>query len=170
MNDVQKSKGANQKSLPLFFSVSFKVIFVIISISSILLYFTFTFEEVPPILNRGIQPATFPKALLVLIISLTLLIYYLSIKKPWKIEKKLPKPFFLTLMSFLIFIIISKTLDFFLAISLLSIFVSYCWGEKRIFYLLLVSIIFPIIVFIFFETILGLRFPPGIITNIYYQV
>ena len=32
------------------------------------------------------------------------------------------------------------------------------------------SIIFPIIVFIFFETILGLRFPPGIITNIYYQV
>jgi hypothetical protein len=33
---------------------------------------------------------------------------------------------------------------------------------------LLVSIIFPLIVFIFFETILGLRFPPGIITNIYY--
>ena len=67
-------------------------------------------------------------------------------------------------------ILISKTLDFFLAISVLSIFVSYCWGERRIFYLLLVSIIFPIIVFVFFETILGLRFPPGIITNIYYQV
>mgnify|MGYP003326786411 CR=1 FL=1 len=44
------------------------------------------------------------------------------------------------------------------------------WGERRLFYLILVSIIFPIIVFIFFETILGLRFPPGIITNIYYQV
>ena len=41
--------------------------------------------------------------------------------------------------------------------------------EKRKLYLLLVSIIFPIIVFIFFETILGLRFPPGIITNIYYN-
>jgi hypothetical protein len=34
---------------------------------------------------------------------------------------------------------------------------------------LLVSIIFPVIVFIFFETILGLRFPSGIITNIYYN-
>ena len=67
-------------------------------------------------------------------------------------------------------VLISKTLDFFLAISLLSIFVSYCWGERRLFYLILVSISFPIIVFIFFETILGLRFPPGIITNIYYQV
>ena len=169
MRNVQKSKRAN-KSFPFFFKDEFKVTFVIIFISIILLISTFSFDIVPPILNRGIQPATFPKALLVLIISLTLLIYYLSIKKPWKIEKKLPKPFFLKLMSFLIFIIISKTLDFFLAISLLSVFVSYYWGEKRILYLLMVSIIFPIIVFIFFETILGLRFPPGIITNIYYQV
>jgi len=169
MRNVQKSKRAN-KSLPFFFKDEFKVSFVIIIISIILLISTFSFDIVPPILNRGIQPATFPKALLVLIISLTLLIYYLSIKKPWKIEKKLPKPFFLTLLSFLIFIIVSKTLDFFLAISLLSVFVSYYWGERRIFYLLMVSIIFPMIVFIFFETILGLRFPPGIITNIYYQV
>jgi hypothetical protein len=169
MRNVQKSKRAN-KSLPFFFKDEFKVTFVIIFISIILLISTFSFDIVPPILNRGIQPATFPKALLVLIISLTLLTYYLSIKKPWKLEKKLPKPFFLTLFSFLIFVIVSKTLDFFLAISLLSVFVSYYWGEKRILYLLMVSIIFPIIVFIFFETILGLRFPPGIITNIYYQV
>ena len=169
MKNVQKSKRAN-KSLPFFFKDEFKVSFVIIFISTVLLISTFSFDIVPPILNRGIQPATFPKALLVLIISLTFLIYYLSIKKPWKIEKKLPKTFFLTLLSFLIFIIVSKTLDFFLAISLLSVFVSYSWGERRILYLLMVSIIFPIIVFIFFETILGLRFPPGIITNIYYQV
>ena len=123
-----------------------------------------------PILNRGIQPATFPKALLILIIGLTFIVYFLSTKKPWKNEKKLPKPFYLTLVGFILFILISKTLDFFLAISVLSVFVSYYWGERRFFYLLLVSIIFPIIVFIFFETILGLRFPPGIITNIYYQV
>ena len=169
MNNVRKQKRAN-KVLPFFFKDEFKVSFIIIFISTILLVSTFSFDIVPPILNRGIQPASFPKALLVLIISLTLIIYYLSIKKPWKVEKKLPKPFYLTLISFLLFIFISKILDFFLAISVLSIFVSYYWGERRIFYLFLVSIIFPIIVFVFFETILGLRFPPGIITNIYYQV
>ncbi len=169
MNNVQNKKRAN-KSLPFFFKDEFKVSFIIIFISTILLITTFTFDIVPPILNRGIQPATFPKGLLILIIGLTLIIYYLSIKKPWKVEKKLPKTFFLTLLSFLIFVIVSKTLDFFLAISLLSVFVSYYWGERRILYLILVSVIFPIIVFIFFETILGLRFPPGIITNIYYQV
>ena len=169
MNNVQKQKRAN-KSLPFFFKDEFKVCFIIIFISTILLISTFSFDIVSPILNRGIQPATFPKGLLVLIIVLTSIVYYLSIKKPWEIKKKLPQPFFQTLLSFIFFIFISKTLDFFLAISLLSVFVSYCWGERRVFYLILVSIIFPIIVFIFFETILGLRFPPGIITNIYYQV
>ena len=168
MNNVQKQKRAN-KSLPFFFKDEFKVSFIIIFISIVLFITTLSFDIVPPILNRGIQPATFPKALLVLIIALTLIIYYLSIKKPWKVEKKLPKTFFLTLLNFVLFIVVSKTLDFFLAISMLSFFVSYHWGERRIFYLLLVCIIFPIIVFVFFETILGLRFPPGIITNIYYQ-
>ena len=169
MNDVQNKKRVNKSSLPFFFKDEFKVSFIIIFVSLILLITTFSFDIVPPILNRGIQPATFPKALLVLIISLTLIVYYLSIKKPWKVKKKLPKEFFLTFFTFLLFIIISKTLDFFLAISILSLIVSYYWGEKRKLYLLLVSIIFPIIVFIFFETILGLRFPPGIITNIYYN-
>ena len=169
MNNVQKQKRAN-KSLPFFFKDEFKVSFIIIFVSTILLISTFTFDIVPPILNRGIQPATFPKALLVIIISLTLVVFYLSIKKPWKIKKKLPRTFFLTLLNFILFVIVSKTLDFFLAIALLSVLVSYFWGERRILYLIIVSIIFPIIVFIFFETILGLRFPPGIITNIYYQV
>ena len=167
MNNVRNKKRAN-KSLPFFFKDEFKVFFIIILVSIILLISTFTFDTVPPILNRGIQPATFPKGLLVLIITLTSVIYYLSFKKPWKKEKKLPKNFFLTILSFIFFIIISKSLDFFLAISVLSVFVSYNWGEKRIFYLLLVGIIFPLIVFIFFEMILGLRFPPGIITNLYY--
>ena len=133
------------------------------------MFATFFFDTVPPILNRGIQPATFPKGLLILIIFLTLIIYFLSLKNLCINEKKLANTFFKTLYSFIIFVIIAKTLDFFLAISVLSLLVSYFWGEKRIFYLLLVSIIFPIIVFVFFEMILGLRFPPGIITNIYYN-
>ena len=149
MKNVQKQKRAN-KSLPFFFRDEFKVCLVIILTSVALLITTFTFDIVPPILNRGIQPATFPKALLILIIVMSLLIYYLAIKNPWKVEKKLPKSFYLTILSFFIFVVISKTLDFFLAISALSIFVSYYWGEKRIFYLLLVGIIFPVLVFIFF--------------------
>ena len=89
MKNVQKQKRAN-KSLPFFFRDEFKVSFVIIFISVALLITTFNFDIVPPILNRGIQPATFPKALLILIIALTLLTYFISLKNPWKNEKKLP--------------------------------------------------------------------------------
>ena len=88
MKNVPNQKRAN-KSLPFFFRDEFKVSIVIILISIALLITTFTFDIVPPILNRGIQPATFPKALLVLIIVITLLIYYLATKNPWKVEKKL---------------------------------------------------------------------------------
>ena len=80
MNDVHNEKGTN-KSLSLFFKSSFIVSAVIILISSILLYFTFTFDIVPPILNRGIQPATFPKALLILIIALIIKIPAASCNK-----------------------------------------------------------------------------------------
>ncbi len=168
MKHEEKNKGAKLNS-SLFFSTEFKVCFVILIFSIFAFLITFTFDEVPPILNRGIQPATFPKILLILIMSLTFLIYYLSFKSSWKKQKKLEKPFFLTLSFFILFILIAKFIDFFLAIGSLSFLVSYFWGEKKIFYLLLVSILFPIVVFIFFETILGLRFPNGIITNLYYN-
>tara|TARA_B100001758_G_C17909823_1_gene353009 strand:- start:25 stop:531 length:507 start_codon:yes stop_codon:yes gene_type:complete len=168
MKHDRKNEGTKLNS-SLFFSTEFKVCFLILLFSILAFFSTFTFDEVPPILNRGIQPATFPKILLILIIFLTCLVYYLSFKSPWKKKTNLEKPFFLTLFVFILFILIAKFIDFFLAIGSLSFLVSYFWGERKIFYLLLVSIIFPIIVFIFFETILGLRFPGGIITNIYYN-
>lgn len=169
MNDVKKSKGVDNKNSSLFFNISFRVIFIINLISIFLLYLTFTFDEVPPILNRGIQPATFPKALLILIIFLSSIVYFLSLKNPWKIEKQLPKQFYMTLISFIFFSLLCAYLDFFLGIATLSALVAYFWGERRILYIFIVSIIFPLIVFVFFETILGLRFPGGIITNLYYN-
>ena len=101
MKNVRKQKRAN-KSLPFFFKDEFKVSFIIIFISTILLITTFSFDIVPPILNRGIQPATFPKALLVLIISLTFVVYFLSTKKPWKSRKKITKNFLFDLNRLLI--------------------------------------------------------------------
>ena len=168
MKHDTKNEGTKLNS-SLFFSTEFKVCFIILLFSIISFFITFTFDEVPPILNRGIQPATFPKILLVLIFFLTCLVYYLSFKSPWKNNEILEKPFFLTLFVLILFVIIAKFIDFFLAIGSLSLLISYFWGERNIYFLLMVSILFPIIVFIFFETILGLRFPGGILTNLYYN-
>ena len=168
MKHEKKNKGTIFNS-SLFFKSEFKACFVILIFSLFAFIITFTFDQVPPILNRGIQPATFPKILLILIIFLTSFLYFLSIKSPWSAGKKLERPFYLTLFILILFVLIAKFLDFFLAIGTLSFLISFFWGERRIYYLFIVSIIFPIIVFIFFETILGLRFPSGIITNFYYN-
>jgi hypothetical protein len=123
MNNVRKQKRAN-KSLPFFFKDEFKVSFIIIFISTILLITTFTFDIVPPILNRGIQPATFPKALLVLIISLTFIVYILSTKKPWKGTKKITKNFLFNVNKFFDFCFDFKNFRFFFSNFY---FVSFCF-------------------------------------------
>ena len=149
MKHEKKNKGTIFNS-SLFFKSEFKACFVILIFSLFAFIITFTFDQVPPILNRGIQPATFPKILLILIIFLTSFLYFLSIKSPWSAGKKLERPFYLTLFILILFVLIAKFLDFFLAIGTLSFLVSFFWGERRIYYLFIVSIIFPIIVFIFF--------------------
>jgi hypothetical protein len=108
MNNVRNKKRAN-KSLPFFFKDEFKVFSVIIVVSTILLISTFTFDTVPPILNRGIQPATFPKGLLVLIIALTSLIFQKTMEK----RKRITKKFFLNTFKFYFFYNYFKDIRFF---------------------------------------------------------
>ena len=131
MNNVLKKKRANKSSLPFFLRSSFKVSFIIISTSIILLITTFTFDTVPPILNRGIQPATFPKALLVLIIFLTSIIFYLSIKTPWKKEKQITKIFFYNTDSFCFVFAYCKNIRFFLSNFSLFSFSFILLGRKK---------------------------------------
>lgn len=163
------NKRETNRKLPSYFNDALIVSLVIIIISSILFYFTFYFDEVPKILNRGMQPATFPKGLLIIIISLTSFIYLFSLKTPWKEQEDLPTSFYYTFITLIFFVIIAKTLDFFLGLSVFSFIVSYLWGERRKLLLFFVAAAFPLLVFLFFETILNLRFPGGILTDLYYR-
>jgi len=63
-DNISQKKGG---IIPAFFSSEFILLFSIFVISIFLFVTTFYFDEVPPILVRGIQPATFPKILLGLI-------------------------------------------------------------------------------------------------------
>ncbi len=170
MKHMQRNnERAIKKKSPSFLNDASIVSFVIIIFFLFLFYLTFNFDEVPPILNRGIQPATFPKGLLIIIMSLTLILYFFSLKNPWKKQETLPKTFSYTLIILILFAIIAKTLDFFLGLSFFSFTISYLWGERRKLLLFFVTVIFPLLVFIFFETILNLRFPGGILTDLYYR-
>ena len=125
------------------------------------------FSEVPPILMRGIQPATFPKGLIVLIAFLNSILTYLYFTTKTASNKDLPRIFYKTIFG--LFVFVSHFIDLFLALIIFSFLISYWWGEKNILLILSLSIIFPMLVFVLFEVVLGLRFPSGILTNLYYN-
>ena len=169
MNKVKvlKKGGFNSALLslnPEFLLLLFIYLFCILTYASSLY-----FDEVPPILMRGIQPATFPKGLIVLIAILNSILTYLYFTKKTAFNKVLPIIFYKTIFSLFAFILISHFVDLFLALIFFSFSISYWWGEKNIILILCLSIIFPLLVFVLFEVVLGLRFPAGILTNLYYN-
>ncbi|PQM62977.1 MAG: hypothetical protein CML40_00655 [Rhodobacteraceae bacterium] len=169
MNDKNKNKGRTENIFPSFLKTDAFIVSAIIVFSSIVLFaITLNFAKVPPILNRGIQPATFPKILLLFIMFLSCLNFVLALQTPWKSHMSLPKTFYHTLFILLIFSLISKNIDFFLGLAFLSVAITMSWGERRIIPIFFVSVIFPLLVFLLFEKMLNLRFPGGLLTNLYY--
>ena len=172
MIDYERRKKNNQGTENIFSSPlktdAFIVSALIIFSSIVLFLVSLNFDKVPPILNRGIQPATFPKILLLLIIFLSGLNYALALRTPWKSQVSLPKPFYYTLLIMLVFGLISKNIDFFLGLAFLSAAIAMVWAERRILPIFCVSVIFPLLVFLLFEKMLNLRFPGGLLTNLYY--
>ena len=166
-------KKQNNKGTEMFFpsllkTDAFIVSALVVLVSIVLFLVTLNFDKVPPILNRGIQPATFPKILLLFIIFLSCFNLVLAFKKPWKDQVRLPMTFYQTTFIVLIFVLISKNIDFFLGLGFFSAAIALSWGERRIFPILFVSVIFPILVFLLFEKMLNLRFPGGLLTDLYY--
>ncbi len=167
-NEIQNLSGTEETFPSLFKTDAFIVSVFIIIFSTGLFFVSLNFDKVPPILNRGIQPATFPKILLLFIIFLSCLNWFLALRFPWKRHNKLPKTFYYTLLFMLVFILVSKNIDFFLGLIFLSAAIAWTWGERRIFPILFTSVIFPLLVFLLFEKMLNLRFPGGLLTNLYY--
>ena len=169
MGNKQKNTfGAENKFSSLIKTDSFIVSFVLVFFAVNLFLITFNFDKVPPILNRGMQPATFPKILLLIIIFLSCLNWFLALRMPWKRQEVLPKTFYHTLLIMLFFTLICKNIDFFLGLAFFSAAIAWSWGERRIFLILCLSTIFPLLVFLLFEKMLNLRFPGGLITDLYY--
>lgn len=122
------------------------------------------FERMPPILKRGIQPSDFPQLVSGLIIGLTLLMVW---REPALIAKGLNKTTWGTLGLLVVFTAL-LTIDFFLALGIFAGLLSWFWGERRLLVLLWVGFMAPFIVFLLFDLVFDIRFPRGLLTNLWY--
>lgn len=59
-------------------------------------------------------------------------------------------------------------LDLFLGLSAFAAALALYWGERRVTLLMFVSIAVPVFVFILFDQVFEIRFPRGILTNLWY--
>jgi putative tricarboxylic transport membrane protein len=122
------------------------------------------FERVPPILKRGIQPSDFPQLVLGLMIFLSVvLIFKDDSDAPERISSRV-----WSTMGLLVGFVLVTEVDLFLGLGLFTLSLALLWGERRIWALALVSVIVPFAVFILFDVVFEIRFPRGLLTNIWY--
>ncbi len=123
-----------------------------------------TFKKMPPILKRGIQPSDFPQLLLGLLITLTLAMAWFD---PIRIRERLHGKTIGTLVIFGVFAAVTAV-DFFLALAIFAALLAALWGERRAHILALVGLVVPVLVFFLFDQVFEIRFPRGLLTNVWY--
>ena len=137
---------------------------LIILFCAIAFYLTTQFDRVPEILKRGIQPSHFPQLILLLLIGLACL---LPLENTQHNRPPVPPSVFISLALMLVFVLLTH-LDFFIALGCFSGMLSFSWGERRLGALLLVTLFFPTFVFFLFDLVFEVRFPRGLLTNLWY--
>lgn len=143
---------------------SWLVALVIIVFCLSAIWLSLSFEKMPPILKRGIQPSDFPQMVLATIILLTL---YMVWKDPVKITEPMGSKTLGSLILMLVFVALA-TVDLFLGLGIFAALLAMYWGEKKIHNVLLVGLVVPLTVFFLFDQVFKIRFPRGLLTNIWY--
>lgn len=122
------------------------------------------FERVPPILKRGIQPSDFPQLILALI---AILAVALMVTDTSDAPEKITPMTWKTVGLMVCFLILAEV-DLFLGLGAFAAALCCLWGERRIRVMAALGIIMPLTVFFFFDLIFEIRFPRGLLTNLWY--
>lgn len=143
---------------------SWLVATVIVAFCLATLWLTLSFERMPPILKRGIQPSDFPQLVCWTIILLTA---YMLWRDPVKVTQPMGSKTLGSIVLMCVFAALTQ-IDLFIALGVFAFALSVYWGERRISRMLLVGIAVPVGVFLLFDQVFKIRFPRGLLTNLWY--
>ncbi len=123
----------------------------------------------PMIVGDSLQPRVFPILLMVinLILAALLAIQYRA-RPPKKIERDGLQTWG-SVALFVIFYPLTVYLDMLIAIAVVMFVMCLLWGERRIHVAGAVALVTPAAIFFLFDMVLRVRFPRGLLTNLYYQ-
>jgi putative tricarboxylic transport membrane protein len=132
------------------------------------LYVTTTFHRPPPILSPGLLPHVFPQLLVYVLFGLAALIALQASRHPP--VRRPPIPWIVPGSAGLVvgFVLLAQ-IDLFIAFIAFFLGLSWLWGERRVVPMVIVAVSLPLAIFLLFDQVLEVRFPRGLLTNIYYD-
>ena len=120
------------------------------------------------IVGDSMQARSFPIFLMILnliLISVLTFQYKKNTPEPIKLEKF---PTWGSMGLFFIFYLLTVYTDMFIGIFVVMLLMGLLWGEKRIWVSFLTATLTPLFIFLLFEFVLKIRFPRGILMDMYY--
>lgn len=140
------------------------VSFLITSFCGATFWISTTFDRMPPILKRGIQPSDFPQLILILILILTVAMIWFD---PIIVDERLDSK---TLGSIVLLAVFGGLtfIDLFLSLGVTAALLAIFWTERRWYVVLGIGLMMPALIFLLFDQVFEIRFPRGVLTNLWY--
>lgn len=122
---------------------------------------TLTFDRAPAVVAQNVQPATFPRLVLGVIATLTLVMIALARRQPDKRRRRVPAMTWLSALVMIGFVLAFQWLGIVPAMVLLCLGLPVLWGERRWHFILLLGLGFPLAVYLLFVEVLEVHFEPS---------
>lgn len=143
---------------------SWLIALLIVGFCAAAIWLSLSFDKMPPILKRGIQPADFPQLVCASIILMTA---YMVWRDPVVVKEPMGSKTIGTLLLMIVFAA-ACTIDLFFALAVFAAALTVFWGERRPAFIALVGLLVPVAVFFLFDLVFKIRFPRGWLTNMWY--
>ncbi len=142
---------------------------VIAAFSLAVIWASLQLELSPPmIVGDSLQPRVFPILLMVVNLGLAALLAFQHRAKPPKKIQLEGLQTWGSIALFVIFYPLTVYLDMLIAIAVVMFAMCLLWGERRVYVAGAVALVTPAAIFFLFDLVLRIRFPRGLLTNLYY--
>jgi len=114
------------------------------------------------------QPRNFPLFLIAIIAILNCVLIRQMIRTGAEDRNPQPMQTFVSALLMIVFYVGAISVDMFLSMALVMFCMCLVWGERRIWVAALVAVGTCATIFFTFDQLLQIRFPRGILTNLWY--
>ena len=92
---------------------------------------------------------------------------YMTWRDPVTVAEPMGKKTPGTIVLMAVFVALCS-IDLFIALSLFAVALTMYWGERRPVFIAMVGLLVPIVIFFLFDLVFKIRFPRGLLTNLWY--